>query len=136
MNDINTVNYIGPNDLVYTNDKKNNIHAGGFSVNSILMKSGISPIMTLNGQSGGGSKVSDLFKDLVVPNWALSYNGYGGGVIKNNNNVMDNEIIEDNLHDQLLKIVQEQPQKTHTKNKTKKNQKTQSKKTKTRSIKQ
>jgi hypothetical protein len=45
------------------------------------MKLGLSPIMTLNTEQKGGSdeletnKVSDLFNNLVLPNWALSYHG-------------------------------------------------------------
>jgi hypothetical protein len=66
--------HINENELVYNVDKEGNIFSGGFGVNNILMKMGGSPIITLNGrQTGGGEKVSDLFNDLAVPNWATSY---------------------------------------------------------------
>jgi len=108
-----THNYIGPDELIYNNDGE--IHSGGFSVNSIMLKNGLSPIITLNQSNiiGGGtneSKVSDLFNNLVVPNWSLSYNYKNGG----SNNILnkkihneenDDDMIEDSLHDKLLNLV-------------------------------
>jgi hypothetical protein len=109
-------NYIGPNELVYSND--NGIHSGGFNINSIMMKNGLSPIMTLNSntsrsdfvQQGGGvnsvTNVSDLFSNLVIPNWNLSYNyKHGGSFVERNNKYEDDDIIEDELHDKLLNLV-------------------------------
>ena len=70
------LDYIGADELVFHNDPNLGIGSGGFSVNSIMLKGGMSPIMTINNEQAGGNfdKVSDLFNDLVVPNWALSYN--------------------------------------------------------------
>jgi len=109
-------NYIGPNELVYSND--NGIHSGGFNINSIMMKNGLSPIMTLNSntsrsdlmqQGGSGNSitnVSDLFSNLVIPNWNLSYNyKHGGSFVERNNKYDDDDIIEDELHDKLLNLV-------------------------------
>jgi len=70
---------ITPDDLVYYTDKNNNVYSGGYSIQSALLKNKISPIMTLNngtisggnGSGSGNGSVSDIFKDLVVPNWAL-----------------------------------------------------------------
>ena len=77
---MNDIDYIGANELVYNTNQEEGVYSGGFSVNSIMMKAGMSPIMTLNSQSGGSfNKVSDLFESLVVPNWALSYNNRMGG---------------------------------------------------------
>ena len=116
-------NYIGAGELVFSTDKENGINSGGFDVKSIMMKAGISPIMTLNGQSGGGdmNKVSDLFDSLVIPNWALSYNnriigGHGKDIKKNydsddNSEDENNEEIEDDLHDKLLDLVREHDMK-------------------------
>ena len=39
---------IDGNDLVFYGGSDNQIYSGGFSVNSIMMKSGISPFTTLN----------------------------------------------------------------------------------------
>ena len=119
--------YIGPDELIYNNDGE--IHSGGFSVNSIMLKNGLSPIMTLNNNNAnvntnsnqsGGEKVSDLFNNLVIPNWSLSYNYkngpvYQGGaneVMYNSNkkrgdddNDDDDDVMEESLHDKLLNLV-------------------------------
>jgi len=93
---------LSPDDLTIINTGAG-FYGGGFKVNSILMKTGVSPLTTLNGlpssradgQSGGaiGPKVSDLFKHFAVPvglvtgggkaatlEDSLSYNVYGGDV--------------------------------------------------------
>ena len=44
------MSYIEAKDLVYTN--KDGIYSGGFNVQSIMMKGGISPIMTINNNDG------------------------------------------------------------------------------------
>jgi len=116
---MNNMNYIGPDELIYNNDGE--IHSSGFSVNSIMMKNGLSPILTLNHnninsiQSGGSSinKVSDLFNNLVVPNWTLSYN-YKNGVVyeggdnnlkyQHNTDEKEDDIIEDTIHDKLVNM--------------------------------
>lgn len=105
------IDYIGANELVFNTDKEAGIYSGGFSVNSIMMKSGLSPILTVNKplQSGGSTKVSDLFNDLVIPNWALSYS-MRGGEYKDESSDSDSEYgddIDDDLHDKLLDLVRE-----------------------------
>ena len=97
---MNDIDYIGANELVFNTDNETGIYSGGFSVNSIMMKAGMSPIMTLNTQSGGSNKVSDLFESLVVPNWALSYNNRMiGGEYKEN--FKEEEESDDNIDDEL-----------------------------------
>jgi hypothetical protein len=104
---MNDIDYIGANELVFNTDNEAGVYSGGFSVNSIMMKAGMSPIMTLNNQSGGTTnKVSDLFESLVVPNWALSYNNrIVGGEYKDNDD--SDEEIDDDLHDKLVGLVKE-----------------------------
>jgi hypothetical protein len=107
---MNDIDYIGANELVFNTDNETGIYSGGFSVNSIMMKAGMSPIMTLNTQSGGSNKVSDLFESLVVPNWALSYNNRMiGGEYKENfkEEEESDDDIDDELHDKLLGLVKE-----------------------------
>ena len=109
------MSYLGAGDLIFNNDEDGEIHTGGFSVKSILMKSGFSPIQTLNSDQNGGSnfnKVSDLFSaDLVVPNWAYSMDSkFIGGSKKKNHNYdssddENDEPIEDDLHNRLLELV-------------------------------
>ena len=108
---MNDIDYIGANELVFNTDKEAGIYSGGFSINSIMMKSGLSPILTVNKplQSGGASQVSDLFKDLVIPNWALSYS-MKGGEYKDESSDTDSDAdsdVDDELHDKLLGLVKE-----------------------------
>lgn len=140
------LDYIGSDELVFNNDKENGIHSGGFSVKSIMMKAGMSPIMTLNNmtQFGGKTdKVSDLFDNLVIPNWTLTYNdsNYGGSHKDTKQNKIDNnsdsedDVIDDDLHDKLLTLVKEYEIKNNTKSKkkvTRKYKNTTNKKTKRR----
>ena len=105
------IDYIGANELVFNSDKESGIYSGGFSINSAMMKAGLSPILTVNKplQSGGSTKVSDLFNDLVIPNWALSYS-MRGGEYKDETSDSDSEYgedIDDELHDKLLGLVRE-----------------------------
>jgi len=112
---MNELDYIGADELVFNNDVDKGIHSGGFSVNSIMMKSNVSPIMTLNSPNsiiGGGNKVSDLFNDLVVPNWALSYNNrIIGGKYKevehDDDTASDDDVIHEDLHEKLLELVKQ-----------------------------
>jgi hypothetical protein len=91
-----------------------------------MLKNGLSPIMTLNDSNGnlsqmqmGGEKVSDLFNNLVIPNWSLSYN-YKNGVVyeggsntpynnrnknQHNDHGDDDDIMEEDLHEKLLNLV-------------------------------
>lgn len=118
---MNNIDYIGANELVFNNDKENNIYSGGFNVNSILMKAGMSPIISINNQSGGNNnKVSDIFESLVIPNWALSYNMKGGEYIDKEEE--SDEELDDDLHDKLLGLVKEN-QNNILKNKNKKTKK-------------
>ena len=114
------MSYIGANDLVFNNNKVDGIFGGGFSVNSIMMKNGISPIMTLNtnsqkgtGSQKGGStenKVSDIFGGLAVP--AYAYYNNGGSTSKSNSykhrhddSDSEDDVIDADLHDKLLVLV-------------------------------
>lgn len=137
------LDYIGANELVFNNDTNLGIHSGGFSVKSIMLKNGMSPIMTINTDQTGGrnDKVSDLFNDLVVPNWALSYNTrIAGGKYKeveHDESDSEDDIIDDELHEKLLELVKEHniQAKTNKKKTTRKNTKNLSKKRGTKRMK-
>jgi hypothetical protein len=131
----NTIGEIGANELVFNTDKEEGVFSGGFNVNSIMMKSGLSPIMTLNTQLGGGdsNKVSDLFQSLVIPNWALTYGNKVGGAYKDRvgeDSDSDSDI-DDELHDKLLGLVREHDNKLKQQNKNNKNKQTKRQKTNT-----
>ena len=106
------LDYIGADELVFNSDMAGGIHSGGFSVKSIMMKAGMSPIMTVNNQQiGGSNQVSDLFDNLVIPNWTLSYNNrmVGGKYkeVEHNESDDEDEVIDDDLHDKLLELVKQ-----------------------------
>ena len=113
------MSYIEPNELIFYNDNENGIHSGGFSVNSLFMKAGMSPIMTLNHNKSGGSdeQVSDLFNDLVVPNWAFFSTGGKKENIIDENDTDDDDVIDEDLHEKLLDLVREEKSKNETKHK-------------------
>ena len=46
-----THNYIGPDELIYNNDGE--IHSGGFSVNSIMLKNGLITTSRIKIQKNG-----------------------------------------------------------------------------------
>ena len=93
------------------------IHSGGFSVNSIMMK--------------GGSS-SNVFDNLVVPNWAWSLPTNNqteektiGGRAKYHNEIMNNEdekddIVDDDLYNTLLELATENMKSNKKPNKKKK----------------
>ena len=113
------IDYIGADELVFNVNKELGVYSGGFSVDSVMLKAGLSPIMTINNsiQTGGTDKVSDLFENLVIPNWALSYNNkiVGGDISKGNVEDSENEDedddIDDDLHDKLIGLVKEHESK-------------------------
>ena len=109
------IDYIGADELVFNANKELGVYSGGFSVDSVMLKAGLSPIMTINNsiQTGGTDKVSDLFQDLVIPNWALSYNNK---IVGGSSNTYDNDSdsdsdIDDDLHDKLIGLVKEHESK-------------------------
>jgi hypothetical protein len=109
------IDYIGADELVFNANKELGVYSGGFSVDSVMLKAGLSPIMTINNsiQTGGTDKVSDLFQDLVIPNWALSYNNkIIGGEYKDTESDSDSDSdIDDDLHDKLIGLVKEHESK-------------------------
>jgi hypothetical protein len=97
-------------DMIFSLDGNNNITGGGFSVNSFMMKKGISPIITLN--TGSTSKlnnlnnVSNIFDNLAIPNWVISYNeGIRVRDRYNRDYYEEDDVITDNLYNKLLDLV-------------------------------
>ena len=137
---------ISADDLVIYKDGDKGVYSGGYSIDSILLKSGLPAITTIH--YGGGSDVATpmpLFQDLVVPNWAFSGNNnpfahaFGIGVrMEGGKNLSQANIITevdadtDTLYDKLLhlasnintssppsKILQKSTAKTRKRNKPK-----------------
>jgi hypothetical protein len=106
------MSHIDGNELVYYTDN-NNVYSGGFNVNSIIKKQGGSPIMTLNNPGQSGGNVSDIFNNLAVPNWALSYSFLGG----KDREAEENEVISEDLHEKLLSMIRVNEKKEKPKTK-------------------
>ena len=124
------MSYLSADDLVYTSDSNNNIYSGGFRINSIFLKNGISPIKTYNNNlnqnfHGGNKKVSDLFENLVVPSWLLGYDTQSG-LMQNNHSDNDSEddFLDESLHEKLFSIMQPTKKKFTKQNKKNHNNKT------------
>lgn len=111
------------NDLVmYKQNGK--MYSAGFTVNSLMMEHGISPITT---GGGGGSKGSllDSFNNLAIP--AGLYHFDGGleqeGGAKNATYITENKDLSDELYSTLLGLAegekepQEESKKEHKKHK-------------------
>lgn len=132
----NIEGYIGGNELIFNTDYKTNIHSGGFNVNSIMMRAGMSPIITMNDQSGGGSdgnlkNVSDLFNSLVIPCWLTNYNSINEKYEDDDDE--EDEVIDDKLHTELIELAKKSnlKKKSTHKNKIKTNKTKTSKTSKT-----
>jgi hypothetical protein len=113
---------IGADDLIYYSDNDGKVYSGGFSVNSIMVKEGLSPIMTLNSipNTNNNNKlgienenVSDLFSDLVIPSWSL-YHPESNNIKYSNKNynkyLLDDDYesdgyVSDDLYEKLLSCV-------------------------------
>ena len=82
------------------------ILSGGFKVDSILLKYKRSPMHTLNkgSMNGGGNNVSDLFKDLAVPSGIFFQPNKTGGYREDKNKVVEEEEVDDDLYEKLVKL--------------------------------
>jgi hypothetical protein len=137
---------LSPNDMIFYKEG-DKIMSGGFSIESLLLKNGGSPMYTKNDDSNfiGGRAVSDLFKNLAVPSGLLyqpskekkrnlfEYNEkeYEGGF-------KDAGVLPEDIHSQFMKFIEldnskkaKREKKTRRHSKEKKNN---SKKSKSSSI--
>ncbi len=112
--------YNGDDFVLYKKGGK--IISGGFDINSILMSQGLPTITTYNRPNNyNGSKVSDLFKNLVVPSGLYYMNmktypdkyGYKyafdngddeTNIVIVNNEEPEDDVINDDIFEKLLSI--------------------------------
>jgi hypothetical protein len=109
-----TTNF-GVNDLLFYREQQGGndiIMSGGYSVDSYLLKEGLSPIQTLNSLEGnsqmeGGQKVSSIFENLAVPAGLFFTNQkpvqdmYGG-----TRKCMDHTMLPDNIFDEFMRMIE------------------------------
>ena len=109
-----TTNFgLDTNDLLFYREQQGGndiIMSGGYSVDSYLLKEGLSPIQTLNSLEGGqegGQKVSSIFENLAVPA-GLFFNNQkpvqdmNGGARK----CMDHTMLPDNIFDEFMRMIE------------------------------
>ena len=99
--------------------KDGKIHSAGFTIDSVLLEKGKSPMITKNSNIiiGGEGKVSHLFKDLAVPAGLLTIDKHKK-YIDDSKKIHKNEPISEMIHEKLLKMVEvdyEKPKKTQKK---------------------
>lgn len=109
---------LGPDDLLFYQEQRggnNIIMSGGYSVDSFLLKQGLSPMQTFGAlegdQSGGkqsdGNKPSSIFENLAVPaglffsNQKPTQDNYG-----NKTKYMDHKMLPDNIFDEFIKMIE------------------------------
>jgi hypothetical protein len=114
-------------EFIYYTDPDGCINSGGFCIKSIMLKNKISPIITMNKPFNGQqqiNKVSDIFDDLVVPNWAylqqrsvINSTDYNDNFNYNPNEHIkckisyendNDEVVDDYLYNQLLELAKEE----------------------------
>ena len=116
-------------DLVFNTNDNGDVTAGGFLVNSCLLKSGLSPIATMNGGNHKGGGVSQIFNNLAVPAGLLymqqslaTASPSGSG----------DETISDDLYDKLLNLAMDKPEPQRKKKSRRNRKKTSQKNTRRR----
>ena len=108
--------FITDEDLVFYK-KDGKVHSAGFTVDSVLLEKGKSPMITKNSNMTIGGKVSNLFKDLAVPAGLLTIDKHK----KHNSetkSIHKDEPIDVMIHEKLLKMMEldyMKPKKTQKK---------------------
>ena len=101
----------GVNDFVYC-QSGGEIHAGGYLINSNLLKNGRAPMQTINNNTIKGGSVSSALKDLAVPTGLLYLQQTMSGKKFQDKH---SEVISDNLFDKLFNLAQVKPKQKLTK---------------------
>ena len=105
---------LGPDDLLFYEEQRggnNIIMSGGYSVDSFLLKQGLSPMQTfgaLEGGQSGGKQVSSIFENLAVPaglfyiNQKSTQDAYSNSKQK----CMEHKMLPDNIFDEFIKMIE------------------------------
>ena len=100
------------NDLIFYKEG-DQIKSVGYSINSILLQNGMSPMKTFNtSKQIGGDNISSDFEELAVPS-GLSYISqkkssselFSGGALKHNPSD-EREMLSDDIYDKLFGLVE------------------------------
>jgi hypothetical protein len=108
---------LGHDDLLFYKEQHGGndiIMSGGYSVDSFLLKNGLSPMQTFgaleggNKQSEGKKQVSSVFENLAVPaglfyiNQKPTQDAYS----KSKQKSMEHKMLPDNIFDEFIKIIE------------------------------
>tara|TARA_B100000902_G_scaffold396823_1_gene458859 strand:+ start:516 stop:884 length:369 start_codon:yes stop_codon:yes gene_type:complete len=99
------------NDLVYC-QSGGKIHAGGYEINSNLLRNGNAPMLTFNDKKMTGGSYGSIFKDLAVPAGLLYLQQNVSGKKFQNK---QSDVINDSLFDKLFNLAKVEPIKKLTK---------------------
>lgn len=107
---------IGGDDLVFYSVGSDNIYSGGFSIDSSLMKGGVAPMKSINDPTNDASAFKGVLGQsyVVPPMWFLSTESHqiGGSTNYEKNKEEDSEVIGEDLHEKLLRILEESQKKS------------------------
>lgn len=106
------MSFFQPSDLIFYK-KDGQIMSGGYSIDSILLKEGISPMTTLNTNTQqGGSTVSSLFENLAIPAGLFFTNQHGASKKTqfDADNIEEHSTLSEDIHDKLFAMVEMQTQ--------------------------
>lgn len=86
------------------------IMSGGYSIDSLLLKEGISPMQTFNslenGNQMGGNKASNIFENLAVPAGLLFINKKNIGSYSSLSDYKETKMLPDNIFDEFMNMIE------------------------------
>lgn len=110
------MNYFSGEDLIFYKDNNTGkIMSGGYSIDSILLKEGLSPMITLNtdyeqdslkDSLKGGNKVSNIFENLAIPAGLFYHEQKGGKDAQEPIYFNNTNCIAEDIHDKLFKLIE------------------------------
>ena len=86
------------------------IMSGGYSIDSLLLKEGISPMQTFNSLENnnqmGGNKPSNIFENLAVPAGLLFINKKNIGSYSSLSDYKETKMLPDNIFDEFMSMIE------------------------------
>jgi hypothetical protein len=86
------------------------IMSGGYSIDSLLLKEGISPMQTFNSLENnnqmGGNKASNIFENLAVPAGLLYINKKNIGSYSSLSDYKETKMLPDNIFDEFMSMIE------------------------------
>lgn len=106
---------LSANDMIFYNEE-GKIMSGGFSIESLLLRKGESPMYTTNSsENKTGGSVSSIFKNLAIPAGLLYQSNkektrkmfeYNEDIQELHGGFNDNSVLSEDIHSQLMKMIE------------------------------